>query len=497
MDLPFNQGAENPANPNQNHRPPLNCKPSSTLWFLSLSVLLISLTLGIANTRLYKLHSLRSTLSGPLQPMTQKTLDLSEQTTISKPQINVLWMAPFLSGGGYSSEAWSYVTALEETGQTNFNLMILHHGDQEALDFWDGLPEKTRLLAQKLYYRGPIPLNQTVIICHSEPGAWYPPLFLTLPCPPTGYKEAAFVIGRTMFETDRLNPEHVARCNKMNSIWVPTDFHISTFLKSGVNPTKIRKIIQPVDVDFFNPEKWKPQKIQTLGRLVLGRPNSQKSSELLPSNADFVFLSVFKWEFRKGWDILLKAYLQEFEASDNVFLSLITNRYHFDEDIGTKIKEFLENSNMTEPNSGWAPINLIDAHIPQRCLPEIYKGADAFVLASRGEGWGRPIVEAMAMALPVISTNWSGPREYMTEENSYPLPVEGMRVIGEGPFKGHLWAEPSVNGLRILMRRVWLNGEERERKGKKGREDMVRRFSPHVVARVVVDEILQLLKEEM
>lgn len=35
-------------------------------------------------------------------------------------------------------------------------------------------------------------------------------------------------------------------------------------------------------------------------------------------------------------------------------------------------------------------------------MPRLYKAADAFVLPSRGEGWGRPHVEAMSMALPVI-----------------------------------------------------------------------------------------------
>lgn len=41
-------------------------------------------------------------------------------------------------------------------------------------------------------------------------------------------------------------------------------------------------------------------------------------------------------------------------------------------------------------------------------FPRFYKAGDAFVLPTRGEGWGRPHVEAMSMGLPVISTNWSG-----------------------------------------------------------------------------------------
>lgn len=62
-------------------------------------------------------------------------------------------------------------------------------------------------------------------------------------------------------------------------------------------------------------------------------------------------------------------------------------------------------------------------------------------ILSPGEGWGRPHVEAMAMELPVIATNWSGPTEFMTEENSYPLPIEPELVpVGKG---ASLWHDPT------------------------------------------------------
>jgi len=54
------------------------------------------------------------------------------------------------------------------------------------------------------------------------------PLFQTTACPPhnAGIDSAAmYTIGRTMFETDRLTPEHAARCNAMDEVWVPTAFH--------------------------------------------------------------------------------------------------------------------------------------------------------------------------------------------------------------------------------------------------------------------------------
>ncbi len=41
----------------------------------------------------------------------------------------------------------------------------------------------------------------------------------------------------------------------------------------------------------------------------------------------------------------------------------------------------------------------------QADMPALYKTMDCFVLPSRGEGWGRPQVEAMAMGLPIIGAS--------------------------------------------------------------------------------------------
>ena len=41
-------------------------------------------------------------------------------------------------------------------------------------------------------------------------------------------------------------------------------------------------------------------------------------------------------------------------------------------------------------------------------MRELLASADAFVLASRGEGWGLPVAEAMSMTLPVIVPNHTG-----------------------------------------------------------------------------------------
>jgi glycosyltransferase involved in cell wall biosynthesis len=131
-----------------------------------------------------------------------------------------------------------------------------------------------------------------------------------------------------------------------------------------------------------------------------------------------VFLSVFKWERRKGWDVLLRcarrpcarpwltagprsAFLEEF-AEGEAALLLVTRGYHSrsppDADIDALATALAVSRAHVFVMSG----------VPQQAMPALYAAADAVVQPSRGEGWGRPHQEAMACGLPVIATNWSG-----------------------------------------------------------------------------------------
>lgn len=463
------------------------------LFLISILVVILSISVTINNTNQYKVVNLKLTLLRNY-PLLQSVVGVfrkpRKENLVFESPYCIRWLAPFLSGGGYSTEAWSYILALEGLSE-NVRLSIEQHGDLVNVEFWKGLPVDMRKLAVELH-QTKCRLNETIIVCHSEPGAWFPPLFETLPCPEIGYGGYRIVIGRTMFETDRVNAQHVERCNRMDYVWVPTDFHVNTFVQSGVDPNKVVKIVQPVDWKFFDPVKYKPFYLPSKGTLVLG-----SRSVNIKTESHFVFLSVFKWEHRKGWDVLLRSYLKEFSKVDGVALYLLTNPYYTENDFGNKILEFVEGSDLERPVHGWAPVYVIDNHIAQIDFPRIYKAADAFVLPSRGEGWGRPIVEAMAMSLPVIITNWSGPTEYMTEENSYPLPVERMSEVIEGPFQGHLWAEPSVDKLQNLMRHVMSNPEEAKAKGRQAREDMINRFSPEIVAGIVRDHVQQIFEKTL
>ena len=49
-----------------------------------------------------------------------------------------------------------------------------------------------------------------------------------------------------------------------------------------------------------------------------------------------------------------------------------------------------------------------ETQLTQTQLAALYCSVDAFVLATHGEGWGLPLLEAMASGLPTLATAWSG-----------------------------------------------------------------------------------------
>eukprot|EP00927_Polykrikos_kofoidii_P061787 TRINITY_DN56617_c0_g1_i1.p1 TRINITY_DN56617_c0_g1~~TRINITY_DN56617_c0_g1_i1.p1 ORF type:complete len:466 (-),score=57.42 TRINITY_DN56617_c0_g1_i1:214-1539(-) len=383
------------------------------------------------------------------------------------PLPSLVWMAPILAGGGYSSEAMSYVLALDEAylrQKVTKRLGIRQFAEHENSEFVKGLPPKTSSVLGGLIQSGAQSRSWDVAVCHATPDTWHADGAFgwgrVQPCPPP---RTRFSIGRTMYETNRLPKTWVKRINKMDEVWVPTKFAVEQFAASGVSREKLVAVPEAVDTDHFDPAVHEPLEL----------PASEQDL--------FRFLSVFKWERRKGWDVLLRAYFEEFSAHDSVILYIKTRAFHSDSEFEAKVQDFVKSLGdvAKKPLARHA---VLGDDIPLRDLPRLYRAADLFVLPSRGEGWGRPHVEAMSMELPVIATNWSGPTEFLNEECGLPLRIAGLQGGGEGIPEAHLWAEPSVPHLKQLMRWAVDHREEARQLGIQARKVMVQHYSPAVVA---------------
>jgi hypothetical protein len=85
---------------------------------------------------------------------------------IAKSFVQVSWHAPFLSGGGYCSEAISFVLPLSQ--MADLSLHIEQHGDAFNVGFIEGLPMSTQEVLGNLFQNQLATDKPVVAICHSE-----------------------------------------------------------------------------------------------------------------------------------------------------------------------------------------------------------------------------------------------------------------------------------------------------------------------------------------
>lgn len=209
----------------------------------------------------------------------------------------------------------------------------------------------------------------------------------------------------TMMETASLHNVFSGHCNKYSDeIWVPSQSNKDIFLSCGIKKT-IKVVPLGIDEILFFGEDKKPSKLNQFVGLYGRSPQD--------GIAKFKFVNVAQWNFRKGFDALLKSFVNAFDSSDDVCL-VFTTQYSHDV-VKNDLDQFL-------PRTENLPQILLYNHIiPTVDMPGYYRNFDCYVHFSRGEGFSLTQIEAAASGLPVISCFHSGMSEYLTDQNSFPI----------------------------------------------------------------------------
>ncbi|NNJ09635.1 glycosyltransferase [Chloroflexales bacterium ZM16-3] len=353
---------------------------------------------------------------------------------------DLVWHSSFASLTGYSGSSRALVLALEDRGLAVRPLYLFDSDDREAALFGPVHPRIAALqrerplrldLPQVVYGRGDLFAKNS-----------------------GGYK-----VGFTMLEVDRLPAEWVRQANLMDEVWAPTAWGAAMFRESGVTRPAY-SVPLGVDLEIFRPG---PPRAQLAGRTV--------------------FLSVFEWGVRKGWDLLLRAYRAAFRPGDDVLLLL---KVDCREPAVNPLRAMAEALPSPAP-----PVGLIyNRPLAPAQLAELYRGADCFVLPSRGEGWCMPALEAMACGTPALVTDWSGPTEFVRETSGYPLAIRGLvpAPADQPLYAGARWADPDMEHLVALLRRVHANRDEARAKGTLTAED-ARRWGWDAAAEVIAERL--------
>jgi glycosyltransferase involved in cell wall biosynthesis len=270
-----------------------------------------------------------------------------------------------------------------------------------------------------------------------------------------------------MFETDRLPAVWLAPLLERDEVWVPCRQNFEAFADSGLPESKLRVVGETLDFELFAP--------------------GVEPYPLGVGDDRFVFLTNFDFSARKGWEILLRAWSKAFTADDPVSLVLKTGSfYRKDGFVEARIADFISNHLATDMRR-MAPVHLLTDMLPVREMPRLYAAADAYVLASRGEGWGRPFMEAQAMGLPTIASRWGGQREFMDEDTSWLVDGELVDVPDDAElfnnlYRGHRWFEPDADDLAAKLREVASDWSAARRRAAPARARLIERFGAEAIA---------------
>ena len=165
-------------------------------------------------------------------------------------------------------------------------------------------PAETHVLASALRRTAFEPGVKLVRLLHHDPGRYSAFGGLT--------EKPRHTVGRSMYETDSVPAHWVDLCNDeklVDEVWVPSRFNALTFAQAGVAPERLQVLPEPVDTALFSPDSALLA-VSTAGMGLRRLKTRHPIVSLLPELATVVtskttvYLSVFKWETRKGWCVV-------------------------------------------------------------------------------------------------------------------------------------------------------------------------------------------------
>ncbi|MCW2313984.1 FkbM family methyltransferase [Rhodoferax antarcticus] len=177
-------------------------------------------------------------------------------------------------------------------------------------------------------------------------------------------------------------------------------------------------------------------------------PDVAPLEEIKPApDTAFRFLHVSSVFERKGVDVLLKAFFDQFSAGDAVELYIKTfpNPHNH-------VREQLDALRRGRTN---APKVIIDEEpLGDAGMLALYRSAQALVLPTRGEGFNLPAAEGLALGLPVIVTGYGAHLDFCTRATTLLVPFHFSRSMSHLKSAEACWVEPDALALGDQMRQL-------------------------------------------
>lgn len=262
------------------------------------------------------------------------------------------------------------------------------------------------------------------------------------------------------WETTRFPNGFFDHILQFEQLWVPSNWQRNCAINQGYPIERVFVVPEAVDEDVIN---YKIEKKE---------------------NDKFRFVLVGKWEKRKSTEEIVRAFLNEFKASENVELVVCANNLV----AGDKIFNCSDKlKSLGIQDDRIKPVGFLSRqdHI------KLLASADCFVSCSRGEGWNLPLCNAMALGVPSIFSNYGGQTEFT---KNFPLNVP---ILGEEKAEVELnidglWGVPDFSRLSERMREAYEDKENQKRLAKKLSHELKRKFTwkkSALIVKKILDKI--------
>jgi glycosyltransferase involved in cell wall biosynthesis len=239
-------------------------------------------------------------------------------------------------------------------------------------------------------------------------------------------------VGYFLWELPDFPRPHVPALKLVDHIWCPTRFVQETFFAQSRQLTL------------------------TLPLAVVQHPPSGRKfrKELqVPAKA---FVSLFMFDLhstvaRKNPHAVLRVFLKFASTEPQAYLFLKVSRWQ----------------NLGPHALSWIPqhprIRLIKDNLTPGELTDLYQSANCYLSVHRSEGFGRTLVEALQHGLQVVSTDFSGPKDFLNPHNA--LLVDWERATAAVDDYPHLtepswWAAPKEDDALQRLGQAFLQAKK-------------------------------------
>ena len=268
-------------------------------------------------------------------------------------------------------------------------------------------------------------------------------------------------------ETTGCHPSWVEGCNRMNLVLTSSTHSANVFksIKFEQRNQKTNEVVGQYGLE-------KPIEILIEGADLETYQPKKSEFNLDEVEEEFAYLFVGHWmqgnigHDRKNVGLLVRLFFEAFKNKKKtpaliLKTTAVGTSYMDRNEILSRIDQI---RNSVEGARTLPNVYLLQGEISNQEINELYnhKKVKAMINLTKGEGFGRPLLEFSLTKKPIITTNWSGHIDFLNEEFTSLLPgelhqLDDSSIVKDVLMKEFKWFGVNTNSVILTLRDMFVN----------------------------------------